>query len=57
MRINDAVATRTVHENVDVSNPGYVVYNIYGSPDPSYENYAHAVVACARGKEGSGTEL
>ena len=29
MRINDAVATRTVRENFEVSNPGYVVYNIY----------------------------
>ena len=26
MRINDAVATRTVRENFEVSNPGYVVY-------------------------------
>ena len=26
-------------------------------PDPSRENYAHAVVACAYAREGSGTEL
>ena len=32
MRINDAFATRTVRENFEVSNPGYVVYNIYGFP-------------------------
>ena len=31
MRINVAVSMRTVRENFEVSNPGYVVYTIYGT--------------------------